>query len=388
MVNDKSSTSRLPAIGRNPRGDEFAAYLYESISGDSADLFSRLDMVFRQKMSRYFEFKKLVCPERAYESLIVPIRTGGVVGQKSLPPRLGEIFPNKREKEIKEIAVDLSLLLADTVSDFNYIRYLQNAVTGILNSLLDPDTPRQIPELDTNVIMMLATKQRDILSYVINSASSLHIWIEKVLDFSEQVNDLHGVHDFVNTGDGEEYQAPNKKVLSARKNKKYVNTKTLSTYSTRTRMYFLYKSKLIFPGMIQGGEPVERIFMKYKPDNSNFNLDLSVLSNKQKRQKLEKDFSLSKQNQESIVDKKDLITVEFPFSGDRNLKVRHSQAGVFHELIKHTITNLKAQLKLDPNRVKRLVIIETSKGYLSVEVDNIKSSDIPKIESMLEELTT
>jgi len=153
-------------------------------------------------------------------------------------------------------------------------------------------------------------------------------------------------------------------------------------------MYFLYKSKLIFPGMIQGGEPVERIFMKYRPDNSNFNLDLSVLSNKQKRQKLEKDFSLSKQNQESIVDKKDLITVEFPFSGDRNLKVRHSQAGVFHELIKHIITNLKAQLKLDPNRVKRLVIIETSKGYLSVEVDNIKSSDIPKIESMLEELTT
>lgn len=351
-------------------------------------MFSKLDNVFRLKLHKYFEIKDLVCSERDFETLIIPIRAGGAVIQRDLPKRLLETFPNKRENEILEISIDLNLLLADTVKDYNYVRYLQNAVNGRLNSVLDPDTADLIPEISARVKKNLEIKQQEIWSYSIQNITALENWIEKVIDFVEQVNDLHGANDFVYSGDGEENRAPSKKVLAARKSKNYVNTKTLTTYSSRTQMYIRFKSRTLFPGMIRGDEPVEKMFMKYKTNIALSNIDLSVLKDKAKREKSHKEFISHIKKQKMSVDQGDLMTVEFPFSGDRIIKICHSQNGVFRELISPIITSLKAQIKLEPNKVKRFAKVENSTGFLSVEIDNIKNSEIPKIQSTLEALVS
>lgn len=382
-ISRRKGVSGVEAV-QNGKG--FARYLRDSIYADTAELTTKIDQRLADYLGEYLEFKNMQCPANSFFSLINPIKAGGSVLTSYLPAKIKEIFPDIRENEVLEVAVDLDLLLTPFVTDINFMRYLSNAVRHLTNSLLDEELI-EIPELSQKEFNTLKTKLEDLYNLQLREVDQLFLWIEKALNWHEQINDLIGINDFKTDKEGvDRYSKPSLNTIAKRKSKNYVSAKTLSTYAVRCRMYVLFKGHTLFPDLVYKTGPIEELFAKYnKSSKVRVEEIREITTNKlQRAQSLEKFDLAEKKIANFMADH--LIAVDIPFPKNRTLEVRYSSQGVSTELITPVINSLRAQLKLDPNKSTRKAKVNSPTEHLSVEIDDLKESELSKVEQALKAL--
>lgn len=369
-----------------PTGVEFAQYLVNEAGIDSARMRAQIEDACLSDLKVYFEGKKLGFTREWLLTLVKAELAGGSFAATNMPARLQRQMTRESAQEIAEIAADISILLQEKRSDFNYFRYSLNAVSTVMGDLFD-ENHFEILGLKKSEQISLQSQLNQILTTKLSDVPKLMQWLEDVTNLHYQVINLHETDKLVKEKkDSGQYGEQNENNSVTRNSKLYVSTKSMSTYKLRVFDYALMQSKKFLKSIEKLREETEYEFrfLKYMNYKSQTFLEIKKLlsQNNSKSEQVLK--YLNSKSSSVISGSTEIVSVTEYLSKERQLRISFTGSGVSSRLIKPVLNSLKSQLSILPNQKLWKSEAKSGKEFLSVEIDILRSEDLAKIEKILQ----
>ena len=369
-----------------PKGAEFAHFLVERAGLDSVRIKGQIEGACIQDLSTYFEDKRIRFSLEWLKSLVKAELAGGSFAAANMPERLQRHLADLTGEDIAGIAADISVLLSEKRSDFNYLRYSLNAVSTVMGDLFRDNlfdipglTRKEKNELEEGLKNILEKKLNDtrILKSWLDDVTSLHYKVIELLDSSKQSEKQK--NQLAN-------ELENKFVKEVRINKQHVSTKSLSTYKLRVDDYAFIQSQAFLEESSRLARKTE-FEIRLKPYEQ-----YAALSNQDIKLRLKESGKVSQLKEKyligltstSVKNSDQIVSITENISSKKKLIIRYSGDGVSQRLIKPILNSLRSQLLLNPNQREWRSEARSGNEYLSVTIDALKSDDLSKIEKILQ----
>lgn len=372
-----------PTARKSPttRGIDVVTHLLASAALDLKLARSLIEVSQRADLTTYLEGKGIGAAPGWLESLISAEMAGGVFARRNLPERLRRQLPDLSKSQIFQIAAEITALNVQRKKDFNYVRYTVNAVNSVFASLQRRDL-FEIPGLSLAEKRRLEGERERLLTQEIPSPSLLDAWIEDVISIHHEISSYL-------EGDEESDQAPQVsiEILKAKKKKGFVSTKSLSTYRLRVKDYAQFEAAKLFSDQsLTYQSDLQLLLEKYndykelsKTQIERFleeNQDRIATSVNEFRKELSEETSNNK-SQEA------LISTKVELSANKILQVRYSGNSIDPQLIRPILNSLRSQLILADEKAHLTAEARNGTAYLSVDINQMKKTDLEKIEIFL-----
>lgn len=383
METKKANSPASPFRGI-PRGAEFARYLVEKAGLDSARIKSQIEEACIRDLSTYFEDRSVRFSVDWLKSLVKAELAGGSFAATNIPERLQRQLTDMSNEEIAGTAADISILLSEKRSDFNYLRYSLNAVSTVMGDLFK-DNLFDIPRLSKREKDVLENNLQDILEVKLTEASTLKTWLDEVTTLHYKVIDLLESSTELDKKRSSGTRSNKEFLGEAKNNKQHVSTKSLSTYKLRVDDYAFTQAQSFL-------KDYRNIKKKMEFDIRMTPYEQYVGMTKQEIKAKLKESANSGQLKEkyfvglnpSKSDKTDeIVSIKENISSKKIIDISYSGNGVSLRLIRPILNSLRSQLLLNPNQKQCRSEARSGGEFLSVTIDALNSEDLPKIEKIL-----
>lgn len=357
------------------------AHLLASAALDLKLARSNIEVSLRADLTIYLESKGIGAAPGWLESLISAEMAGGMFARRNLPERLRRQLPDLSRSQIFQIAAEITALNVQRKKDFNYVRYTVNAVNSVFGSLQRRDL-FEIPGLTLAEKRRLEGEREKLLTQEIPSPSLLDTWIEDVISIHHEISSYL-------EGDEETDQAPQVsiEILKAKKKKGFVSTKSLSTYRLRVKNYAQFEAAKLFSeqGSTNPSDLQLRMqkYERYKK-MSKTQIERFLEENKERIAKNANDFRQESSEETSNNKSQEaLISTKVELSANKILQVRYSGNSIDPQLIRPILNSLRSQLILADEKAHLTAEAHNGTAYLSVDINQMKKTDLEKIEIFL-----
>ena len=381
----KKANSPIPPFRGIPRGAEFARYLVEKAGLDSVRIKSQIEEACIRDLSTYFEDRSVRFSVDWLKSLVKAELAGGSFAATNIPERLQRQLTDMSNDEIAGIAADISILLSEKRSDFNYLRYSLNAVSTVMGDLFK-DNLFDIPGLSKKEKDLLENNLKDILEVKLTDARTLTTWLDEVTTLHYKVIDLLESLTELDKKRSSETRTDKEFLSEAKKNKQHVSTKSLSTYKLRVDDYAITQS--------------QSFLKEYKNMKKNMEFDTRMtpyeqyvgMTKQEIKSKLKENINSDQLKEKYLVglapskgEKSDeIVSIKENISSKKIMDISYSGDGVSLRLIRPILNSLRSQLLLNPNQKQWRSEARSGGEFLSVAIDALISEDLPKIEKILQ----
>jgi hypothetical protein len=223
-----------------PTGKQFAEYLLTESGIDAARMRTLIEEACFEDLSIYFKYREIESSRDWLNSLISAELAGGTFAALNLPERLKRNLPSASRELVSELSVDISILLSDKRTDFNYFRYTLNAVSKVMGSLLKENLLDEIPDLSQKEKLFIEKDLRLIQNMKLSNIIELNQWLDNLTNFHYKLIELMSSE----PADDESISNRNEAFFDRKQNmRNYVSTKSMSTYRLRVVDYSLLKAQ-------------------------------------------------------------------------------------------------------------------------------------------------
>lgn len=367
-----------------PTGKQFAEYLLTESGIDAVRMRTLIEEACFEDLSIYFKYREIESSRDWLNSLISAELAGGTFAALNLPERLKRNLPSASMELVSELSVDISILLSDKRTDFNYFRYTLNAVSKVMGSLLKENLLDEIPDLSQKEKLFIEKDLRLIQDMKLSNIIELNQWLDKLTNFHYKLIELMSSE----PADDESISNRNEAFFDRKQNmKNYVSTKSMSTYRLRVVDYSLLKAQSFIKDNQKFKNKIdfEVRINKYKNYTAPTKNELIEFLDKfPDKNSIEKRYKVDAVSLNFELDNQKIVSIVETLSRQRSLKINFAGELVAKRLIKPIINSLKSQLLIVPNQ--RIWKSEASSGsdFLSVEIEGLKNEDLLKIQKILE----
>jgi hypothetical protein len=367
-----------------PSGAEFAQFLVNEAGLDSARLRSSVEDACLRDLKVYFESRKIEASRDWLLTLARAELAGGAFAANNLPERLRRYLDEAPVELVADIAADISILLQDKRSDFNYFRYSLNAVSTVMGDLFREDLFDD-EGLNRGDLKSLQDQLANIFSKKLSDEKAVANWLDDIMSFHfkliAQTNtpEVTSARDAYVKGLG----TLNKDV---QKSKSFVSTKSMSTYKLRVYDYAMLQSRKFIKSFHESFQQTEFELRsaRFKSINSPTQDQIAKILGENKNRKDQATKYLSLMNKKESNNNSDVVSVVEYLSKKRELIVSYAGEGVAQRLIKPILNSLKSQLQISPSQQTWKSEAKSGSDFLSVQIDDLRSEDLAKIEKILQ----
>jgi hypothetical protein len=299
---------------------------------------------------------------------------GGAYAIENLPSRIRKISPELAGDELAQLCCEIEALISGRKSTIDSIRTTVNSVTSIFGDLLK-DT--LISESDQRNVRFreLEEHRKSLLNKKIADYEEFNNWIDESIVFYRNVSE-HRSEEISKSISSNSSDSGD--LLSAKRKKGFVSTKSIDTYEKRVNDYVSEFVVINKREMSQISTPILQAIKPYEVHTpSLIAIKNLIASNIKESSRARYSQHLAAENQDAI--EKHTQELEH-FIDDRAIKISYSNK-IMTESIDQVLNSLRAQLtgkRIDGKAKHRI-----GESFLSIEVPGIKRGDIEDIATVL-----